>query len=306
MPVMHIPREGPQHPLFARATHEQALEVVLTFAAAMTDDDRHAIDTLCERWVADLDWMGHGEEPKFRGASDGQSVRLDVTGVTQPRRALTALFERLDDSEMEVRDAFLSLREVDPDGQLSARVPDPREQAILPADDADLLWARSFADDADVTAALPSEDPDGMVTMLQLEDGTTLTEERSAALYIPGVRIVYGLVDVDRVEPNARDAEIIATLVDCLRASFGGDAPSLYNVRGERNTTLDHISREGRHGYAFAIVRQEMMRLYPGGFRYREHELFYGVADAVAALDLAPVIHWDRDQVYILNVWERA
>ena len=48
-----------------------------------------------------------------------------------------------------------------------------------------------------------------------------------------------------------------------------------------------------------------MIATYPGCFRFREHELMAGIVEGIGKLGLEPVIHWDRGEVYIVNVWER-
>lgn len=165
------------------------------------------------------------------------------------------------------------------------------------------FWRSSF-DDA--RPRPPVLDPQGMFSMIQLEDGSMLSERRCVLPHEPGVRIGYGLVDVEDREIDARTHEVGDTVRRCLDLAFPeGARPPVFNREAVPDGTIDPISAHGRRGYAFAMQREGMIAPYPGTFRYREYELLAGLADAVRQLDLAPVIHWSRDEVYIVNLWER-
>jgi hypothetical protein len=118
------------------------------------------------------------------------------------------------------------------------------------------------------------------------------------------LRIGYGLLDVEDLPYD--DAAVRASLVlrKHLARWFHGEVPVVWNKQGEEDGALDRIERDGRRAFAFAIRRDELLTSYATRFRYREHELFYALRDTVAELGLSGVVHWDRGDVFIVNLWE--
>ncbi|HET6584363.1 MAG TPA: hypothetical protein VFG69_12965 [Nannocystaceae bacterium] len=187
----------------------------------------------------------------------------------------------------------------DDDDDDDAQENSPRQRSLMNA-----FWRSSF-DAARPTP--PVLDPAGMFSMIQLDDGSMVSERRCMMPLLPGIRVGYGLVDVEDREVDERAREVGDTVRRCLDAAFpAGSRPPVFNREADPDGVVDPIAAHGRSGYAFALQREGMIAPYPGTFRYREYELLSGLANAVKELALAPVIHWSRDEVYIVNLWEKA
>jgi len=171
-------------------------------------------------------------------------------------------------------------------------------------DERTALWRASF----DPTRERPPVvDPHGMESLVQFEDGSSLRERSCVLPYLPELRIAWGLIVVEQRAPTDRGREVTATLLECLGESFPrARRPPMWNRAGKIDDLVDCVSAFGRDGYAFAIKREQVRVFYPKDYRAREYELLTGVADAIARLGLARVIHWTRDPVYVVNVWEPA
>ncbi len=324
-----LPREALAHPLFAAIPDGHAMTVVVGFVEPLEDDRAQALQQTVEDWAGAASWGGG--EPGFAVDFNGQFLSVGWVGVSTAREPTEQLLARLDEAGFDVREVALGVREVDDDGNPGAFLPDTRidlgadgyadllgaDEALPDEDDEDeegdgserqrslmnAFWRASFDVDRPTPPVL---DPAGMFSMIQLDDGSMLSERRCVMPLLPGVRVGYGLVDVEDREVDARTHEVGETVRRCLDDAFPvGARPMVFNREAEPDGTIDPIAAHGRRGYAFALQREQMIAPYPGTFRYREYELLDGLANAVDSLGLAPVIHWSRDEVYIVNLWER-
>ncbi len=303
-----IPREGIDHAVFADVAPGDATELMLTFAAPLEDAALASLQGLVNEWVETFDWTAvAGGRPSFAVDSDGQSLRLGFIGVRHPQPPVRALLERLAATELGLREVFFCRRTVDDEGVPGVAVADPLAPDAFDYEDSERWWDACF----NPTVAPPlREDVAGTYAVLEAKDGSVLVERRGMPLYFPEARLAYGLADaadaddVDDSDRARRSIHVRDALVRGLETSFANQRPTLFNREGEADGAIDCIARGGRRGYAFAVLRDEMMALYPSTFRYREYELLHGVCRAVAELELAPVVHWDRDRVYVVNIWE--
>jgi hypothetical protein len=301
-PVL-VPREGAEHPAFAGLRKRDGVEVLVGFEAPLTRGAIERLKSVVHGWIGRADWRAAGGRARFAPIEvGGGGARIVFTGAPRPREVLTDLVRVLP-RHFRVRDIALSRRPIGSDGVPGApledaRLPKQRGYRTEPA-----WWKASF----DPKSPQPYvEDEAGMFSVAQTEEGQLIPETRPASLFFDGVRIAYGLGDVRYPRVDERTREVSRVVRKCLTASFHGKRPALYNHKAERDVAFDKISRGGRVGYAFAIGRDdEMISTYPGCFRFREHELMSGLVEAIARLGLEPVIHWDRGEVYIVNVWER-
>jgi hypothetical protein len=343
MTTTWLPREGLAHQLFDAIPENHAMTVVVGFADALEDERAHELQHTVESWAGSAAW--EGGEPGFAVDFNGQYLSIGWVGVGEARQPAEQLLSRLADAGFEVREVAFGVREVDEDGNPGAFLTDPRvdlgadgygdllgadevvdepESESESADEGDededgddddaensprqrslmnAFWRSSF--DADRPKP-PVIDPAGMFSMIQLDDGSMVSERRCVMPHLPGIRVGYGLVDVEDREPDDRAREVGETVRRCLDFTFpSGARPMVFNREAEPDGTIDPIAAHGRRGYAFALQREQMIAPYPGAFRYREYELLSGLANAVKELGLAPVIHWSRDEVYIVNLWER-
>jgi hypothetical protein len=246
------------------------------------------------------DWKGAGGRPKLAPVElSPSSVTLAFIGTTRPRAAMSNLIA-----------AFASrrLREL-----VCMRRPLVRGRPGTPIqeqhsrerhyDDEEAWWRASFAKGTPPM----SEDPAGMLSVTMF--GRSLKSEcRPAVLGRKGLRIVYGLPNEVRYpKANARAMRVTKVVTQSLKKAFGGAPPALFNAQAKAGQTFERIAKNGRFGYVFAIARaEEMIAVYADCYRYREYELFEGLADAIDVLGLEPVVHWLRDHVFMVNLWERS
>lgn len=298
-----IPREGPENPLFSGLRKRDGVEVLIGFEKPLSAPSAKKLKSIIHGWIGRTDWRRAGGRARFAPIElDGAGARLVFTSVPRPREALDD-FVRAITKHFPLRDVSIARRPLDRKGAPGPALEDPRMPPQRGYRTEAAWWRASF----DPKAAQPSvEDDRGLFSVAQTEDGQMIPETRPASLCFPGVRISYGLGDVRYPKPDTRAREVSRVIRKCLERSFSGKRPAVYNHKGERDGVVDKLSRGGRVGYAFAVLRDgEMVASYPGCFRYREHELMAGLVDAIEKLDLEPVIHWDRAHVYILNLWER-
>jgi hypothetical protein len=196
---------------------------------------------------------------------------------------------------------LLMRRVLDDDGAPGSAVEDSALPQMHAAEDEDDYWVHSF--DRSLPPPL-SEDPAGLFSMIQVEDGSMVAELRPSVLHVPPLRIGYGLLDVEDLPYDDACVRASEVLRKHLARWFHGEVPTVWNKQGEEDGALDRIEREGRHAFAFAIRRDELLTSYATRFRYREHELFFALRDTAAQLGLSGVVHWDRGNVFIVNLWD--
>ncbi|NOU33126.1 MAG: hypothetical protein HOO96_34945 [Polyangiaceae bacterium] len=333
-----IPREGLAHPILESIPEDRVLDMVLGFAEPLTPQAAEMLQATVNQWAEDLQRASEGQT-QFRIGFNGQALSVALFGVERPHPHLDALVQAVTKAGLAFAEIVYGLQEVDADGDPGSFVEDPRidlgsdsfGELVTPQDRADAVTVKAASassddddeddeDDEDNDAKMlafwrasfdatrpapPFLDPQGMFSVLTLNDGGMVTERRSLLPYAPKLRVGYGLVNVDDRPAEDRDRQVSDGIRRAFEGSFpAGARPPLLNAAGEEDGTCDCISAYGRRGWRFAVDREAMLALYPFDFRYREYELLAGLADAIAALGLAPVIHWDRGGVYLINLWE--
>jgi len=336
MRIAWLPAEGFDHPLFATVPETCAMSCVIGFAAPVQAEGVEALQAIVDGWSKSTDWRAAGGEPGFAIEFDGAFLSVGLLGVPGAARPLHALVARLGEAIGPVREVALGLSEVDQDGHPGAFVEDTRlapcaegyrelldanericldtreesgeAEAEIDAYRSDLLMQAYWRSSFDAAQPFPPRtDPRGMFSVVKYDDGSLVTERRCLLPYLPGVRIGYGLVEVEDRPVEQRHHEASRVVQACLERSFPeGTRPPVFNKQADADGPLDPIRAHDRPGFAFALRREDMLVRYPGTFRYREYELLAGLAAAVAEFGLAPVIHWDRASVYIVNLWEAS
>jgi len=297
-----IPRRGAEDAVFARAEKRDAVQVIFVFDKSIANARATAgVKADVHAWIDSVDWKACGGRPTFAPIEiRGDSATITFLGVTRPRPAISALLDAL--SKRTPREVVLMRRPLRR-GKLEAPLAGerPREKDYKsPA----AWWKASF----DRKGVRPmGEDPAGRVSCIRLEDGTLLFEVRPAVLGGEGLRVIYGLADgVTYPPPNARAAKVTKVVTSAIKKAFGGRPPLLYDAEAETNRVFERIAKDGRFGYVFALPREEqMIAVYGSSYRHRESELFDGIGEAVEELGLEPVVHWIRDHVFLVNLWER-
>ncbi len=299
-----IPYDGLAGPAFDTVTSDESIEAFLAFDAPLISDgflkrllfkgrsDHDAIGKIAAAWAQRRGVAA----PICEG--DSTTMRIAQRGLTDPRMLVAEVVEVVR-KEFPVHTVVYMKRPVGDDGMPGLAVDDPRSEVATEVSDEDEYWAASF----DLSRpAPPILDPAGMFSMMQTDHG--LIAELRPALFVPDVRVSYGLMDVDDRELDARGREVARMVRQCFDTAFGGKAPPFLDREAE-DWALDAIAKQGRRGYAFALRRDSLLTSMVMRYRYRENELLYALRAAVLALGLAPVVHWDRGDVFIVNLWEQ-
>lgn len=327
-----VPREGFAHPVLESIPEDHVLDMVLGFAEPLTPQATEKLKTTVDGWAEALERTSEGRA-QFRIGFNGQAFTVALFGVERPHPHLDALVPAVKEAGLAPAEIVYGVQEVGAGGEAGSFVEDPRidmgsesfGELVTPQDRADAVTVkavRAGSDDGDedndakmlafwracfdaTRPAPPFLDPQGMFSVLTLNDGGMVTERRSLLPYAPHLRVGYGLASVDDRPVEERDRQVSEGIRRALEGSFpAGARPPLLNAAGDEDGPCDCIVAYGRRGWRFAVDREAMLALYPFDFRYREYELLAGLADAIAALGLAPVIHWDRGGVYLINLWE--
>jgi hypothetical protein len=303
--VKIIPRDALESDFFESVPHDESLEAFVTFDPPLTRsnaisrafggrDDHQAVALAVDEWAARV-----APDKSIAKEADSTTFRIGVVGVDDPRAAMRSLVEAVQKTGFGVREVVFLRRTIDEDGIPGSTVDDPRMLATEDVGSEDEFWSASF----DLARTPPPvEDPAGMFSMLQMKDGSMVMELR-VSLHIPDVRVSYGLVEVDDRPSDARSGKLSKRVAGALRSSFGGKPPDFYD-REARAGGIDCIARGDRKGYAFAFQRDDLLASMVGRFRYREYELLMAMREVVLGEKLAPVVHWLRDSVYIVNLWQ--
>jgi hypothetical protein len=153
-----------------------------------------------------------------------------------------------------------------------------------------------------------SEPEGGLFMAFPTVDDQRVPERRNMRLWLSGLRIVYGLPEVELGEPGPRDREVAAALAAGLEHAFRGLPPPFRDRDGADGRVNALIGPGGRGGFGVVVegMNERMLVHYPSSSRFREYELMQAVRDATAAAGLAPEVHWYREGgTYLLNLWER-
>lgn len=300
-----IPNDALESEFFESVPEDESLEAFVTFDPPLTRsnalsrafggrDDHKTVALAVDEWASRA-----APETAIVKEADSATFRIGAVGLADPRAAMRSLVEVVGKTGFGIRDVVFLRRTIDEDGSPGSTVDDPRMLATEDVGSEDEYWDASF----DLSRAPPPvEDPAGMFSILQMKDNSMVMELR-VSLHIPDVRVSYGLVDVDDRKSDARADELSKRIGEALRASFGSKAPDFYD-REAKKGGIDCIARGDRKGWAFAFQRDDLLASMVGRFRYREYELLMAMREVVLGEKLAPVVHWLRDSVYIVNLWQ--
>jgi len=261
--VHMVPEDGPQNPLFERLDVADTLHVTILFASALGDAQLDRVEAIAFDWFAQSAWSAPGEPLALPQLEDETltptCLHLAITNVTSVRQPIASLVAAVARASIGLRQVILArlgpkratlLSLMDPDGAREAHYDDPRA-----------WWRACF----DPSALAPiSEDQGELFTDENaLIEGmrTTFAEHRALPLHIAGARICYGLTDFefDPREGDRRTLDVTRVFRSALDTRFAGCweepyegtmRPAPYNLKGQRDGTLDRIRKEGRVGHS--------------------------------------------------------
>lgn len=303
-PLLLVPSEGADHPVFDELGKDEGLLFWLTFPGPVTPEDAAKVN---QALVAAAK-RASVSDPKAQVHQDTDGVTLQLT-MTQcrkdPRGVVRAVIEEFAGAGTNLREIVVGRFVLPKKNDRSIQAVDDPRMSQEGYDDDDERFEASL----DVTKTAPLSEPEGGLFMMMPKGEGHVAELRLMQTFFPDVRVVYGLSDVDDDEPSPRSAEVAAAIARALHTSFRGAPPELFDKKEQRGAVVDAIRKGPRRGYAFALsgLTADMVQHYPRSFRFREHELFSGLRAAIHALDLAPTIHWYRGEgTWIVNLWEKA
>jgi hypothetical protein len=311
------PAEGLAHPFFDDLKTGELLVWVLGFKGPQ---DAHALDLLeaeLQSWSKtagrkDTSDAVHAEEPFLTRTS----LRLRFHNLQHPREAARRLLERFGRTGVKLAESWVvRLQPVaGQDRWTTARLPGmPDERVGFP--DPETYRAAVFSELDPVPASEYVAQVSGAI---RTKSGDIAVEERAAPLWLPPLRLSYGVIQGPFTPPDARAAEIAKALRTALDGAFAGlgTPPRFFNHLGQFGG-VDRVVLPERVGYGWALPSADLLNRYSDGyFRFREQELFEAVRDAVQSLGLSPVVTWQRfgptlvdmlRQVdsHVLQLWEK-
>ncbi|MBT8225591.1 MAG: hypothetical protein HKP61_16615 [Dactylosporangium sp.] len=296
-----VPRDGLANPVFDGMGREDDLIVSLTFAPGLTD----AQVRLVLVWIREVERSWQPGDPGTSPFAAGepfvheQQFHARISGLPDSRRRVRSLIDDLVAGGVRIHDGFFACWRPNASGVLRPR-PDPRapqETSNLAdlADYADRLWNPDLAPPPSEVAA---ELTGGFLVSDEL-----VVEHRGSPLYLPGLRIGYGLLSCDHVPADRRTEEVRAALIAAVKRRW----LAVFKAPGREGTRplprsqaggadrIDTIVAGSRRGYSCTIDAAQLLdRPSPTTCRYREYELMEALLDTVDAAGLAPVITWRR------------
>ena len=304
--VILLPENILENAVLGQLSGDQAVLVHLTFSALDAEKEYERINGTYHRWADHENWGHAGGEPKFFVSMMDTRLEIGFAGVPHPALPIQNLVAAYKQSGLPLEKVFVSVVTLDEDGS-----PEPHGEEIeeLPdvesCEDEEDFWKRSF----DLSTTPPdTEDPDGMFAVMTMESGALVSEYRPFTLYFQDVRIVYGLGNVEDESTNERCATLLAALRSKCTAYFTKqelESIVIMDKDGGENQHFDRIRHEGRIGYSFALGWEAISAFTGSHCRFMEYEFMAALRDLIREQQLQPTIHWDRDQVYIFNLWEK-
>ncbi len=310
-----LPREGADHPLFARMDPLDGLELFLchprreplgdngnTAIEAWYQDLRSRISAVCRADAGPLAWWNN------------TATRLALAKVEQPAVALKLMLWRAESHPLAVNQILIRRGPMNERGDIAESCPDPRAPAAYRSapQSNEELWNGTFAAE---TAPFASIAEDISLIVVTTTRGAMLTETRFADPYHPRVRIIGYLGSIEKIPPQADDSRA-QQLARALRAALaerwptGLALPRLTNREGcDDLPYLDRIDWLGRSGFAFAALRDNDRMVQPllDSVRCREQEILDAATDVIESCDLFPALNWERaNGALIFNLWEKA
>ncbi len=329
------PREGLAFRGFAGAGDADELRVAVGFREPVVDDDALRVAQLVDMWRVVA--TAHAGGDPVRDVHQGDhALTLRVGDLAYPAELLQVLLAELHATGVPIMDVALArFRPATASGPQLAAWPHPDDPRGPTMFDTFELYA---------TAAFDGTPPPASESRQHLLAGRkapgtprVVLAERTFTLHLPDIRICYGVQQDGFVAGDARADEVGQGIADALARRFDRDVvwfspldpdpgpPRPFTRDNQAGVEVIEADLGGvrRRGYCFAIDTVTCLHdLGPSHYRYREYELMEGVAAAVRALALRPLILWQRfgtplpgtapagsaqpvdPTVYVFNLWE--
>ncbi|MCA9673443.1 MAG: WG repeat-containing protein [Kofleriaceae bacterium] len=334
------PAEGLAFRGFAGAGADDELRVSVCFGRDVRDDESLRMQQIVAMWRTIADAHAGGGALRDDWLAD-YAVTMRVGDLPYPIELLQLLLDELREADVPIKD--VALARFRPATEHGLQFTAGWEAVPHPDDPHGSAYFDTFADYArqafDGTPPPASESPPQLLAGRWDGRGERVVyAERTFTLHLPDVRVCYGVTQDGWIAPDARSHAVGEAVTGALAARFDRrrvwffpphkdpGPPAPFTRGGEPGVEPLQLDLDGRsrRGYGFAIDCVACLQdLGPAQYRYRENELMEGLADAVRALGLAPVIMWQRfgnplpvpaypgwahpmePTVYVINLWER-
>lgn len=324
MSMRVLPEGGLEHPVFRGLGPADQINVVATWRRNANEAELAEATDIVRRWSetearADKEEPCHCDEPWVGPAA----VRARVHNLLEPKVALERLVSALGKVGPGLAELHLARWLYLPRG-------DQHGLALHPKHPADELtdfpthddYVRALFDLAGPTPA--SEYEQVLKGAFETRHGDVVTEDRGMPLFFEGMRLGYGTVRAGFTPPDARTFQVAKAVRAALDAAFAplvrgsnakGPWPQLFD-RMQKLGMVDRLTFGHRIGYGFALPSSDLVhRATATRFRFREQELFEALQSAIATLELAPVISWQRFgkpfagemrfvELHVVQLWE--
>lgn len=297
-----IPLEGLDHPNFSALGEEEVLTLFFYFPELNSEEVYQKIQDHWAQVIEGIDWEGLGGEPQIYNDASFQWIQISMTGAPKVKEAFKKILNSFKNFTPELFKVVIVQSQLEQEGNISLRgAEDHRAPEMEEYEDEQAFWEASF--NLDLPPPL-SEDPRGLFSILTYESGDILREARPMTLFVPGLRIGYGLTSVEYLKEERLSKKIIQSFQEKAKKFFYGESPLLYNSSTE-TTSTDVIVKDDRIGYAFAMKREDLTTFPPACHLFAEYEVMCILKEIIEEYDLEPVVHWDRSEVFIFNLWEK-
>jgi hypothetical protein len=300
-----IPEDGMENPLFKEISTDNVISIFFTYKEDFTDPLFEKIKEVVDEWFERTDWKALGaveDELIMHPATFYRGFEIHIRGIHSPEETLIDLIKSVKNVSEDLIQILVILREWDDENEVPGiSINSDQLPEFSYPENQEEFWENSF--DESKPPPYP-EDIEGMYSYMVTEEGGYVSELRGSIIHFPNLRIGYGLVDIDYLDYDETSGKASEVLQEKLAKYFYDEVPAVFNREPEMDGPLDRIEYNGRKGLAFAIKRDDVVEYYGYGYRYKEYEIFLALRELIEEMGLSSVIHWDRGDVYIFNLWE--
>ncbi len=341
-----MPENGFSNKIFSGANKYDVFRVIVGFSGIVDGDQYEKLSQIINNWEYLLKASSF-KDCVFEENDifiSNWNLSFLASNIFDPKRALAALFEEFKEEGFPINEViFIKLCE--PGEEFKLNIYKKRAAVKHPDHDFGTWWFEDlptylksvFDKNSQCPASETATDLIGVKTDLSMPEGMRY-EERTMPLYVPGIRICYGVVQNRIISTDERTNDIEDSVVKSFEENFShkriwvypppADGDDWYvpkPLRNDNTVGLEKIEHEGRKGYLFAVepyrLEQNFSTKY---FRFREQEMMEALSQVIREKNLEEVITWQRfgdvpqnavgfagmawpkiPYIYELNLWEK-
>ncbi|MBN2363453.1 WG repeat-containing protein [candidate division WOR-3 bacterium] len=341
-----MPKEGFSSKVFDDIGKYDVFRVIVGFSKAVEGEEYEKMTQIIYNWEYLLNGLSTIDSIFVENELFISNWNLSflASRVFNPKKALAVLFEEFKEIGLPVIEVIF-IRLCEPGDELKFNMYKKRVAIKHPDQDSGQSWFEDlpsylncvFDKKTPCPASESVTDLIGVKTDLSLPEGMRF-EERTMPIYVPGVRICYGVVQNMIVAADDRTYEIEDGIIKSFREKYSSSKIWVYPppkekeewyiprpLRNDNSIGVEKIEHDGRKGYLFAVepycIEQNFSSKY---FRYREQEMMEALSDVIREKNLEEVITWQRfgdvpqnavgfagmawpktPNIYEINLWEK-